>query len=272
MPALRPISAVEDKDPRRAIWADFPNLSSPTPRKSGRFCPKKLKSAKNPLKNAQNASKSLLRQNLMAIRTLTAARYLGVREIALSKAIGTGPLGIHSLRDSCMAATKTTGKKAPAKKAPAKKAPAAKKPAARATAVKKPAAKAAAKPAAKRAAPAKAPAAKAPVKKVTAVSAKMSKATILNEIAGTTGLARKDVASVMAELETIIERHLKKRAVGEFALPGLLKIKTVKKPAQRAKKGVPNPFKPGETMDVAAKPASVRVRITPLKKLKDMAQ
>ena len=143
-----------------------------------------------------------------------------------------------------MAATKTTGKKAPAKKAPAKKAPAAKKPAARATAVKK----------------------------VTAVSAKMSKATILNEIAGTTGLARKDVASVMVELETIIERHLKKRAVGEFALPGLLKIKTVKKPAQRAKKGVPNPFKPGETMDVAAKPASVRVRITPLKKLKDMAQ
>jgi hypothetical protein len=170
-----------------------------------------------------------------------------------------------------MAATKTTGTKAPAKKAPA-----AKKPAARATAAKTPAAKAAAKPAAKKAAPAKAPAAKAPakapVKKVTAVSEKMSKATILNEIVGATGLARKDVASVMTELEVIIERHLKKRAVGEFALPGLLKIKTVKKPAQRAKKGVPNPFKPGETMDVAAKPASVRVRITPLKKLKDMAQ
>jgi len=170
-----------------------------------------------------------------------------------------------------MAATKTTGTKAPARKAPA-----AKKPAARATAAKTPAAKAAAKPAAKKAAPAKAPAAKAPakapVKKVTAVSEKMSKATILNEIVGATGLARKDVASVMTELEVIIERHLKKRAVGEFALPGLLKIITVKKPAQRAKKGVPNPFKPGETMDVAAKPASVRVRITPLKKLKDMAQ
>ena len=170
-----------------------------------------------------------------------------------------------------MAATKTTGTKAPARKAPA-----AKKPAARATAAKTPAAKAAAKPAAKKAAPAKAPAAKAPakapVKKVTAVSEKMSKATILNEIVGATGLARKDVASVMTELEVIIERHLKKRAVGEFALPGLLKIKTVKKPAQRAKKGVPNPFKPGETMDVATKPASVRVRITPLKKLKDMAQ
>jgi nucleoid DNA-binding protein len=166
-----------------------------------------------------------------------------------------------------MAATKTTGAKAPAKKAPA-----AKKPAARATAAKTPAAKAPAKPAAKKAAPAKAPAAKAPAKKATAVTEKMSKAMMLNEIAASTGLARKDVASVMTELESIIERHLKKRAVGEFALPGLLKIKTVKKPAQRARKGVPNPFKPGETMDVAAKPASVRVRITPLKKLKDMAQ
>ncbi|MEY3042571.1 MAG: hypothetical protein RLZZ174_1653 [Pseudomonadota bacterium] len=166
-----------------------------------------------------------------------------------------------------MAATKTTGAKAPAKKAPA-----AKKPAARATAAKTPAAKAPDKPAAKKAAPAKAPAAKAPAKKATAVTEKMSKATMLNEIAASTGLARKDVASVMTELESIIERHLKKRAVGEFALPGLLKIKTVKKPAQRARKGVPNPFKPGETMDVAAKPASVRVRITPLKKLKDMAQ
>jgi hypothetical protein len=56
-----------------------------------------------------------------------------------------------------------------------------------------------------------------------------------------------------------------------FTLPGLLKIKTVKKPARPARKGVPNPFKPGELMDVAAKPASVRVKITPLKKVKDMA-
>ena len=157
-----------------------------------------------------------------------------------------------------MAARKT------ASKAPAKK-PAAKKPAA-----KKPAAK---KAPAKKAAPKKAPAAaKAPAKKTTAVQEKMTKTAILNEIAANTGLSRKQVSDVMAELETVIERHVKKRAVGEFTLPGLLKIKTVKKPAQRARKGVPNPFRPGETMDVAAKPASVRMRITPLKKLKEMAQ
>jgi hypothetical protein len=78
------------------------------------------------------------------------------------------------------------------------------------------------------------------------------------------------VASVLDELGDIIERHVKKRAVGEFTFPGLLKIKTVKKPAQKARKNVPNPFKPGELMDVAAKPASTKVKVLPLKKLKDM--
>jgi hypothetical protein len=75
MPASRPIPAPEDKNLRRAIWADLPNLSSPTPAKSERFGPKKRKTAKNPLKNAQSTSKSLLRQNLMAIKTLAAAHY-----------------------------------------------------------------------------------------------------------------------------------------------------------------------------------------------------
>lgn len=162
-----------------------------------------------------------------------------------------------------MAAKKATAKKAVAKKPAAKKAPAKKAPVKKAPVKKAPA---------KAAAPKKAPAPKAPVRKTTAVQEKMTKTSILNEIAGNTGLSRKQVSDVMAELELVIERHVKKRAIGEFTLPGLLKIKTVKKPAQKARKNVPNPFKPGETMDVAAKPASVRMRITPLKKLKEMAQ
>jgi len=48
-------------------------------------------------------------------------------------------------------------------------------------------------------------------------------------------------------------------------------IQSQKVPAKKAKKGVPNPFKPGELMDVAAKPASTKVKVRPLKKLKDMA-
>lgn len=105
-----------------------------------------------------------------------------------------------------------------------------------------------------------------------AVKEKMTKTAVLGEIAENTGLTRKQVGSVLEELETLIERHIKKRSVGEFTLPGMLKIRTSKKPAQKARKGVPNPFKPGETMDIPARPASTRVSVTPLKKLKDMAQ
>jgi len=130
------------------------------------------------------------------------------------------------------------------------------------------------KPAAKKAPAKKAPAKKvvaaAPVKKLTALKEKFTKTQLVNELVEKTELSKKEVASVLDELGDIIERHVKKRAVGEFTLPGLLKIKTVKKPAQKARKNVPNPFKPGELMDVAAKPASTKVKVLPLKKLKDM--
>ena len=108
-------------------------------------------------------------------------------------------------------------------------------------------------------------------KKTTALKAAMTKTQLLNELADNTGLAKKDVASVLDELAVQGQRHIKKGAVGQFTLPGLLKIKTVKKPARKAQKNVPNPFRPGETMDVAAKPASVQVKALALKKLKDMA-
>ena len=108
-------------------------------------------------------------------------------------------------------------------------------------------------------------------KKTTALGKPMTKTALLNTLAENTGLSRKEVASVLEELGGVIDRHIRKRATGTFTLPGLLKIASVKKPARKAQKGVPNPFRPGETMDVAAKPASVRVKVTPLKKLKDMA-
>lgn len=109
------------------------------------------------------------------------------------------------------------------------------------------------------------------VKKAPAIKEKYSKTQMLAEIAENTGLSRKQVGAVMDELGSLIERHVKKRGCGEFTLPGLLKIVTKKKPAQKAKKGVPNPFKPGELMDVPAKPASVQVKVRPLKKLKEFA-
>jgi nucleoid DNA-binding protein len=108
--------------------------------------------------------------------------------------------------------------------------------------------------------------------KAAAAKKPMTKSELLNDLAESTQLTRKQVGAVLDGLADVIERHIKKRGPGQFTLPGLLKVKAVKKPATPAKKGVPNPFRPGETMDVPAKPASVRVRVTPLKKMKDMAQ
>lgn len=107
-------------------------------------------------------------------------------------------------------------------------------------------------------------------KKSGAVDKAMNKSQIVAEIVANTGVAKKDVAAIFGELESIIERHLNKKAVGQFTMPGLFKIKTRKMPARKAQKGVPNPFKPGEMMDVPARPATTRVRILPLKKVKEM--
>lgn len=140
-----------------------------------------------------------------------------------------------------------------------------------ATAKKKAAPKAKAKPAAKKA-PAKKAAVKAaaPKRKTTALKEKMTKSQILNEIAENTELSRKQVASVFEELEVLVQRSIKKRSLGEFTIPGLMKIMTVKKPAKKARKGI-NPFT-GEEQMFKAKPASTAVKVRPLKKLKEFAE
>ena len=112
---------------------------------------------------------------------------------------------------------------------------------------------------------------KSAAKKAPAIQKKYTKTEILNEIAKNTNVGKKEVAAVLDELDTLIERHIKKRAVGEFTLPGLLKIKCVTRTARPARKGVPNPFRPGELMDIPRKPASTRVKVLPLKKLKEYA-
>ena len=102
------------------------------------------------------------------------------------------------------------------------------------------------------------------------IATAMNKTTLINELATNTELSPKEVKAVLEELAVTIERHLAKNGAGTFTLPGLLKISTVVKPARPARTGVPNPFKPGELMDVAAKPASSKVKVTALKRLKAM--
>jgi len=108
----------------------------------------------------------------------------------------------------------------------------------------------------------------APTRSAPAIKDKYSKTQILTEIAENTELSKKQVGAVLEELSILVERHVKKRAVGEFTLPGLFKIVTVKKPARKARKGI-NPFT-GEETTFKAKPASIAVKVRPLKKLKEM--
>ena len=105
--------------------------------------------------------------------------------------------------------------------------------------------------------------------KPTAIKDRFTKPQILDKIAASTELSRKQVAAVLDSLGDVIEAHLKKNAVGEFVLPGLLKISTVRKPATKARKGI-NPFTK-EEVTFKAKPASTVVKVRPLKRLKDMA-
>ncbi|MES0327785.1 MAG: HU family DNA-binding protein [Gammaproteobacteria bacterium] len=111
----------------------------------------------------------------------------------------------------------------------------------------------------------------APAKNIKAISAAYTKTQLFLHIAEETGISRKDVANVFESLGNVIEGHVKNRGVGEFKIPGLMKVKINKKPATKARKNVPNPFKPGELMDVKAKPARKVVKVLPLKALKDMA-
>ena len=110
--------------------------------------------------------------------------------------------------------------------------------------------------------------------KITLMATKMekplTKTELLTGIADETGLTKKEVAAVLASLESSIKKSLGRTGCGKFVLPGLVKVEKVKVAARKARKGVPNPFKPGELMDVKSKPASTKIKVRALKSLKDM--
>ena len=99
----------------------------------------------------------------------------------------------------------------------------------------------------------------------------MTKSALLNAISTDTSLNRRDVSAVLDALSGQISKSLGRRGAGAFTLPGLIKIEKKKVPARKASRGVPNPFKPGELMDIAARRATTKVKVRALKSLKDMA-
>ncbi len=117
---------------------------------------------------------------------------------------------------------------------------------------------------------------KAPAKKAAAprgelkpIKTAFTKATLVAHLAEQSGVEAKSVKAVMAALEAATLGSVSKKGVGEFTLPGVLKVIAQKVPAKPKRFGK-NPFT-GEEQWFAAKPATVKVKVRPLKKLKDAA-
>ena len=103
-----------------------------------------------------------------------------------------------------------------------------------------------------------------------AAAKRMTKAQVISDIAESAELDKKSVSRVFDGLTDLIKKQLGSRGPGEFVIPGLLKLKSVKKPATKDRPGK-SPFT-GEAITIKGKPASKKVRATALKALKDLIQ
>ena len=121
----------------------------------------------------------------------------------------------------------------------------------------------------KKAAKKKAPAA-AVAKKVKVIKDPYTKSQLIAALSEQTELSKKQVGSLLSCLADTIEGHIKRNGAGVFTMPGLMKLKVVRKPATKARKGI-NPFTGEETV-FKAKPARNVVKILPLKAVKEMAK
>ena len=97
----------------------------------------------------------------------------------------------------------------------------------------------------------------------------LSKSGLVAQLAETSELSAKQVRNVMAALEAVIHASVSKRGAGVFVLPGVLKVTAVNVPAKPKRKGI-NPFTGLEQM-FKAKPASIKIKVRAMKKLKDAA-
>ena len=101
------------------------------------------------------------------------------------------------------------------------------------------------------------------------ITAKLSKTQLLEVLSADSGLHKADIKRVLGALDRVIEASMGPQGVGQFMMPGLLKMTAVRRPAVKARKGI-NPFT-GEETWFKAKPPSTGVKIQPLKKLKRLA-
>ncbi|SAL88815.1 DNA-binding protein [Caballeronia arvi] len=96
-----------------------------------------------------------------------------------------------------------------------------------------------------------------------------TKASLTAHVATQAGVEPKQVKAVLAALEETILGSVHKKGLGEFTLSGLLKINVQKVEAKKRRFGK-DPFT-GQERWFDAKPATVKLKVRALKKLKDAA-
>ena len=109
----------------------------------------------------------------------------------------------------------------------------------------------------------------AEAEKMKPIKTKLSKSQVLEALAEDSGMSKSEIKKVCGSLERLIEASICDQGYGQFTLPGLMKVTTVRRPAIKARRGI-NPFTKEETW-FKAKPASTGVRIRALKKMKGFA-
>lgn len=97
---------------------------------------------------------------------------------------------------------------------------------------------------------------------------KLTKSQIIAALAEGSGLDKKAVNGVIEALSALIKKELGSGGPGEFTIPNLVKLKAKQTPATEDRPGV-NPFTKQPTV-IKGKPASLKVRATPVKALKDL--
>ncbi len=113
------------------------------------------------------------------------------------------------------------------------------------------------------------PAKKSAPKAPPSIKSVLTKSQLVAHLGDAAQVAGKDVRALLAALEETIRASISRKGPRTFVLPGILKITAVAVPAKKARKGI-NPFTGEETV-FKAKPATVKVKVRPMKKLKDAA-
>jgi nucleoid DNA-binding protein len=98
--------------------------------------------------------------------------------------------------------------------------------------------------------------------------AKMTKTQFIQSMAERSGLDKRQVNAVFEALSALVKEQLGDSGPGELTIPNLIKLKSKATPATEDREGVHPITK--EKMVIKGKPASRKVRASPVKALKDL--